>query len=120
MAGKADDIGDGLKWFGKADDIADGAKALKSVDAAADGAKMLGKNCIPTNMDNGADLFRHARFKKNDFKTVDEVANRVGVNRIDFGNYIHETKKHLGMKADQNFTYQELVILAKELADMMK
>ncbi len=39
MAGKADDIGDGLKWFRKADDIADGAKALKRADTAADGAK---------------------------------------------------------------------------------
>lgn len=60
-------------------------------------------------MDNGADLFRHDRFKKNDIKMVDDVANQVGVNRKDFGNYIHEIKYDLRMKADQNFTYQELV-----------
>lgn len=110
----------GLKWLRKADDIADGAKALKRADTVVDGAKMLGKNCIPTNIDNGSDLFRHARFKKNDLKMVDDAANQVGVNRKAFGNYIHEIKQNIGMKGNQNFTYQELVIFAEEFADMMK
>lgn len=51
---------------------------------------------------------------------VNDAANQVGVNRKEFGNYIHEIKKDLGMKADQNFTYQELIELAEELANMMK
>lgn len=51
---------------------------------------------------------------------VDDAANQVGIDRNEFRKFIHEIKADLGMKANQNFSYQELVELAKELANMMK
>ncbi len=48
---------------------------------------------------------------------VNDAANQIGVNRQDFGNYIHEIKQELNMKANQNFTYQELLDLAREFKD---
>lgn len=51
---------------------------------------------------------------------VNDAANQVGVGRIEFGNYIHEMKDALGMKASENFTYKELLELAKELKNMSK
>jgi len=51
---------------------------------------------------------------------VNDAANQVGVDRKEFGNFIHEIKKDLGMKANQNFTYQELIELAEEFANMTK
>ena len=72
-----------------------------------------------TNQDK--DLFRHANFKKSDIKMVNDAANQVGgIDRKEFGNFIHEIKKELGMKANQNFTYQELIELAKEFKNMTK
>lgn len=41
-------------------------------------------------------------------------ANQVGIDRKDFGNYIHEIKADLCMKANQNFAHQELLELAEE------
>ncbi len=66
------------------------------------------------------DPFKNANFKKNDIKMVDDAANQVGIDRNEFRKFIHEIKADLGMKANQNFSYQELVELAKELANMMK
>lgn len=51
---------------------------------------------------------------------VNDAANQVGIDRKMFGNYIHEVKQDLGMKANQNFTYQELLELAEELLNSMK
>lgn len=53
-------------------------------------------------------------FAKNDLKQITDAANQVGINRTKFGNYIHEIKADLGMKANQNFTFQELLDLANE------
>ena len=50
---------------------------------------------------------RNAYFKKADIKMVNDAANQVCIDRKDFGNYIHEIKADLGMKANQNFTYKE-------------
>ena len=60
------------------------------------------------------DPFLKVDFKKNDIRMVNDVANKVGVDRIKFGNYIHEIKQSLGMRPNENFTYQELVELAEE------
>ncbi len=49
---------------------------------------------------------------------VNDAANQVGIDRKEFGNYIHEIKADLGMKANQNFTYQELLELAEEYKKM--
>lgn len=58
--------------------------------------------------------------KKSDIKMVNDVANQVGINRKEFGNYIHEIKEELGMRANQNFTYRELLELAEEYKSMLK
>lgn len=36
---------------------------------------------------------------------VNDAANQVGIDKKEFGNYIYEIKKALGMRANQNFTY---------------
>ena len=72
------------------------------------------------SINQGKDPFSHANFKKGDIKMVNDAANQVGVDRKEFGNFIHEIKKDLGMKANQNFTYQELIELAEEFANMTK
>lgn len=64
------------------------------------------------------DPFRNAYFKKADIKMVNDAANQVCIDRKDFGNYIHEIKADLGMKANQNFTYKELLELAEEYKKM--
>lgn len=51
---------------------------------------------------------------------VNDAADEVGIDQKLFGNYIYEIKQSLGMKANQNFTYQELLEFAKELQGMMK
>ncbi|SEF64173.1 RHS repeat-associated core domain-containing protein [Eubacterium ruminantium] len=56
---------------------------------------------------------------KRDLKMVNDVANTVGVDRKIFGEYIHEIKKELHMKANENFTYQELLRIAKELKELL-
>ena len=72
------------------------------------------------NLYQGWDPFRHVNFKKSDIRMVNDAANQVSVDRIIFGEYIHEVKRELGMKANQNFTYQELLELAEELLRSMK
>jgi hypothetical protein len=59
-------------------------------------------------------------FAKKDLKMVNDAANQVGVDRNLFGEYIHEVKADLGMKANENFTYKELIDLAKELKNILK
>ena len=49
---------------------------------------------------------------------VNDAANQVGIDRKEFGNFIHEIKADLGMKPNQNFTYQELLELAEEYKKM--
>ena len=57
---------------------------------------------------------------KKDLKQVKDAAKQIGVDPTEFGNYIHEIKAYEGMKANQNFSYQELLDLAKELKNMLK
>ncbi|WP_162036484.1 pre-toxin TG domain-containing protein [Chengkuizengella sediminis] len=57
---------------------------------------------------------------KKDLKQVRDAAKEVGVDTTEFGNYIHEIKAYEGMKANQNFSYQELLDLAKELKEILK
>ena len=61
LAGKADDIEDGLKWFKKADDIADGAKLLQKGASSSVRDQLLDavsntklKNCINEMYRQGA------------------------------------------------------------------
>lgn len=58
-------------------------------------------------------------FAKKDLKMVNDAAKSVGVDRDAFGEYIHELKQAFGMRANQNFTYQELIEYAKELKNAM-
>ncbi|MBN2794718.1 MAG: hypothetical protein JXR88_04880 [Clostridia bacterium] len=53
-------------------------------------------------------------------KQVTDAAKEVGIDRKMFGNYIHEIKADLGMKANQNFSYKELIELAKELKNILE
>ena len=71
-----------------------------------------------SGINQGWDPFRNADFKKPDIKMVNDAANQIGVDRKEFGNYIHEIKADLGMRANQNFTYEELINLAKEYKKM--
>ena len=80
---------------------------------------ILNKNNIPQTLSaeeiasaNELDLQMMA---KKDIKMVNDVAKEVGVDRNDFGEYIHELKADLGMKASQNFTYKELLEYATQL-----
>ena len=68
----------------------------------------------------GKEPFRNANFKKSDIKMVNNAANQIGIDRREFGNYIHEIKAYFGMKANQNFTYQELLQLAEEYKKMIE
>ncbi len=61
----------------------------------------------------------YQRFAKKDLKMVNDAAREVGVDRNAFGEYIHELKSDLGMKASQNFTYKELKEYAKQLKKYM-
>lgn len=72
------------------------------------------------SINQGKDPFKSANLKKGDIKMVDDAANHVGVDRNEFRKFIHEMKAGLGMRANQNFSYKELVELTEELADMMK
>ena len=58
-------------------------------------------------------------FAKKDIKMVNDAAKEVGIDRNLFGEYIHEIKEQLGMRASDNFTYKQLVELAKELKKHM-
>jgi hypothetical protein len=51
---------------------------------------------------------------KKDLKMVNDAAKQIGVDRKAFGNFIHQVKKESGMKANENFTFHELLNLAKE------
>jgi RHS repeat-associated protein len=68
-----------------------------------------GNGPIPINLQ----LFAN----KSDIKMINDAARQIGVDRVDFGNYVHAIKAELGMLANQNFTYQELLELAKDLLD---
>jgi hypothetical protein len=53
--------------------------------------------------------------KKRDIKMVNDVAKEVGIDREEFGMYIHEIKQLLGMKPKDNFSYENLVNYAWDL-----
>ncbi|MBU2703795.1 hypothetical protein Ga0466249_004945 [Sporomusaceae bacterium BoRhaA] len=57
---------------------------------------------------------------KRDLKMVNDAAREIGVDRDAFGDYIHEIKDDLGMAANQNFTYQELLEYARQLKKMIE
>ncbi|MBU1094414.1 MAG: hypothetical protein KKH01_08135 [Firmicutes bacterium] len=59
-------------------------------------------------------------FAKKDIRDVNRAANQVGVDRDLFGDYIHDAKDHLGMKPNENFTWKQLVDLAKELLKSLR
>lgn len=50
---------------------------------------------------------------------VNDAAQKIGVDRDAFGEYIHELKQAFGMRANQNFSYQDLLKYAQELKDSM-
>lgn len=50
---------------------------------------------------------------------VNDAAKDVGIDHNLFGEYIHEIKVQPGMRASDNFTYKQLVELAKELKRSM-
>lgn len=52
------------------------------------------------SINQGKAPFRNAYFKKPDIKMVNDAANQVGIDRKEFGNYIHEIKADVGMKAN--------------------
>lgn len=104
----------------KALEVIIGGNLTGAIAVAASMGSNEGDSDINASINKGKDPFKNANFKKDDIKMVNDVANQVGVDRKEFGNFIHEIKKDLGMKANQNFTYQELVELAEEFADMIK
>ena len=50
---------------------------------------------------------------------VDDAANEVGVDRDEFGEYIHELKEDFHMRPKDNFTYDELIGFARELKEIL-
>lgn len=131
-------IGDGFdnKTFntdgqipGKTDDIVSGISSGKSSGTSSsktsygESSGIGSKTDIPStksSINQGKDPFRNVYFKKPDIKMVNDAANQVGIDRKEFGNYIHEIKADFGMKANQNFTYKELVELAEEYKKMIE
>ena len=131
-------VGEGLKAAGAAVTAFVTARAVskatkRGVDVVQEATEVVVKNLddvgekavreieIPNtkaSINQGKEPFRNADFKKPDIKMVNDAANQVGVSRKEFGNYIHEVKADLGMKANQNFSYQELVELAEEYKKM--
>jgi len=59
-------------------------------------------------------------FAKRDLKMVNDAAREVGVDRDLFGEYLHDLKDDVNMKANQNFTYKELLKYARELKNRIK
>jgi len=59
-------------------------------------------------------------FAKKDLQQVTDAAKQIGVDQNIFGEYIHEIKEQLRMKASDNFSYKELLEYAKELKDILK
>ncbi len=82
------------------------------------GREVVEGGMAPQSINIESDPFRNVNFKKPDIKMVNDVANQVGIDRKEFGNFIHEIKADLGMKPNQNFTYQELLELAEEYKKM--
>jgi len=80
---------------------------------------LLKKNGIPQTLTDeeisAANKLDLQMMAKKDLKMVNDVAKEVGVDRNAFGEYIHELKADLGVKANQNFTYKELLEYAKQL-----
>ncbi|WP_037465802.1 RHS repeat-associated core domain-containing protein, partial [Shimazuella kribbensis] len=56
---------------------------------------------------------------KRDLKMVNDAAREVGIDRNLFGEYIHDIKYELNMKASDNFSYKELLQHAKDLKKML-
>jgi len=54
----------------------------------------------------------------NDRKQVDSIAKKFNLNRREFGDFIEDTKQSMGRKPSDNFSYQELEILAKEFMEL--
>ena len=57
---------------------------------------------------------------KNEQKTIKAAADEAGLPKKylhDFGDYIEDVKRQLGKRNDANFTYKELVDLAKEFLE---
>ena len=51
---------------------------------------------------------------------VNDATKEAGVDRDVFGEYIHKIKAELGMKPNDNFTYQELLQYARKIATIEK
>ena len=90
--------------------ITAGAKLVET----SNGKKNGGESSV-SNIKSGLLKMDLQYFAKKDLKQISDVANQIGVNRTDFGNFIHEVEADLGRKANENFSYQELIELAKEI-----
>lgn len=51
---------------------------------------------------------------------VYDAVNQISIDRKELGNYIHEIKADMGMKANQNFTYQDFLELVEEYKRMLE
>ncbi len=105
-----------LKSLKSADDIVEGTRQTNPYD-------LLDEFDIPSTLDEvDREILDSGNWQmvKKDLKQVKDAANQIGVDTTEFGNYIHEIKAYEGMKANQNFSYKELLDLAKELKEMLK
>ncbi len=98
LLGKANDFRDATKTAGNAHDA---TKATAKLDDVVEGGADLEIPNTKPSINQGKDPFKNADFKKPDIKMVNDAANQVGVDRKGFGNYIHELKKEMNMRADQ-------------------
>jgi RHS repeat-associated protein len=111
------------KYFTKSDDleVITGELSQKAGRTAQDLLKEIG---IPRTLTeeeiNAANAVDLQMMAKRDLKMVNDAANQVGVDRNAFGEYIHELKADLGMKPNENFTWEELIKYAEELKNLGK
>jgi len=94
------------------------AGAITPKAGAAAGSKIASSHAI-TNQ--GGELKMNLEFfgNKSDIKMINDAASQIGVDRVSFGEFIHMVKNELGMRANQNFSYQQLLDLAKDLKNIL-
>lgn len=100
--------------------VFDGTFALAYKGVAKLAAKTMGKKSVDQTTEYLLKLDLQRFAAKKDLKMVNDAAKKVGVDRNKFGEYIHQLKKEFNMKANDNFSWDDLLDFANELKNMTK
>ena len=98
-------------------------EGVAAAEDTVDPYKLLEQNGMKTTLTKqeieAAGKVQLQMMAKSDLKMVNDAAKEVGVDRNMFGEYIHEVKQEMGMRPKDNFTYQQLLDLARELKNSL-